>query len=354
MALVRRLAALLKPGGTDPSIGHGRGRGFGAITEAEIAANDPYGRHARVPGAISRRGWWLVLKRVWQQNNEDNLGVVAAGCAFYTLLAIFPAMTAFVAIYGIWFNPADVERQLSTVSSLLPPAAFSLINDRLVALTSAGTARLGWGAALGLIIALYSATAGTKSLFAALNIVYDEREKRTFVAFNLQSLVFTLGSILGLVVALALVVVLPAALNFMGFGIVTDLIIRLIRWLLLTGLVMLSLSLLYRFGPSRRGAKWQWINPGAVLGTVLWLAASGAFSFYVTAFASYDKTYGSLGAVVVLMLWLWVSAYAVLLGGELNSELELQVVKDTTIGPDRPMGRRGAYAADNVASVPKN
>ena len=348
------MAGLFKPGGTNPNAGHGRGRGFHGISEAEIADRDPYGRHAQAPRKISRRGWWLVLQRVWQQNNEDNLGVVAAGCAFYTLLAIFPAMTAFVAIYGLWFNPADVERQLETVASLLPPAAFSLLNDRLTALTSTGNFKLGWGAALGLIIALYSATAGTKSLFAALNIVYDEREKRSFIAFNLQSIVFTLGSILGLVIALALVVVLPAVLNFLGFGGGTDLVLRLVRWPLLAGLVMLSLSLLYRFGPSRRGARWQWINPGAILGTLLWLLASAGFSFYVTSFASYDKTYGSLGAVVVLMLWLWVSAYAVLLGGELNSELELQVVKDTTIGPDRPMGRRGAYAADNVADVPKS
>lgn len=347
--LVESLRSLLKPGGTGSSGGLGRGRHAMPPLAGESVA-DRHGRFATSPVAIPPRGWWAVLKRVWQQNNEDNLGVLAAGCAFYTLLAIFPAMTALVAIYGIYADPADVGGQLATAAPLLPPAAFQLISERLNALTSTGATQLGWGAAFGIALALYSAMAGTKAVFSALNIVYEEREKRSFFAFNLQALVFTLGSILALIVTLSLVVGLPAVLGLVGLDRLVDLVLRLTRWPLLAALVMLAISVVYRFGPSRRAARWRWISPGAVFATLLWIVASIEFSWYVANFASYDKTYGSLGAVVILLLWLWVSTYVVLLGGELNAELELQTARDTTVGRDDPVGRRGAFVADNVAA----
>jgi membrane protein len=354
--IARTLRQLMRPAGAKPAgierdaaapVRRGR---HALMPSTEDESSEAIGLRAAWPSEIPPRGWWQVLGRVWQQNNEDDLGNIAASCAFYTLLAMFPAMSAFVALYGLAFNPADVERQLADVAPLLPSAVFTLLAERLKALVSTGNTSLGWGAALGLLVALYSAMAGTKALFSALNIVYEEREKRSFLAFNLQALVFTLGTILGLITALSLIVVLPAVLAFVGLSALTDLVLRSLRWPLLGVLLLLGISMLYRFGPSRRAAKWRWISPGALLATLLFLVASIGFSFYVANFASYDKTYGSLGAVVILLLWLWVSAYAVLLGGELNAELELQTLRDSTVGPDRRIGRRGAFVADTIAA----
>jgi membrane protein len=310
------------------------------------------GRDARGPGEIPAPGWWQVLGRVWRETISDQTSMTAASCAFFAMLALFPGISVLISLYGLAFDPAAIERQLQGVRGVLPAAAFDLVAQRLHDLASRPAAQLSWGLALGVLVALWSASAGTKALMSALNVAYEEEEKRGLIRFNLTALFFTLCGILGVVLALALIVGLPAFLRLEMVGPVGQLAARGVSYLLLLACVVLGLSLLYRYAPSRRRANWRWITPGSFVAAVAWLAASILFSFYVGRFASYDATYGPLGAVVVLLIWFYLSAFVVMLGAELNAELELQTSRDTTRGPERPLGRRGAFVADHVAAAP--
>ena len=311
-------------------------------------AGSPEGRDADRPGKIPWRGWKSILVRVKDQLLDYNLSVVAAGVAFYSLLALFPAIAVLVSVYGMAFDPADVRDQITALVTMMPAQAAQLIQQQIQAFVSRASEELGLAALAGLAVMLWSATAGVKTLFIALNIVYDEEETRGFIRFNLLAIGMTFGGILFAVLAFACVVALPVALGFIGLGGMAELAISALRWPVLALGVITVLAVLYRFGPDRKSARWRWLSWGAVSATLLWLAASVVFSFYISNFADYDKAYGSLGAVVILMMWIYISAYIVLLGAELNAEIEHQTAIDSTTGPPKPMGKRGAYVADTL------
>jgi membrane protein len=307
------------------------------------------GRDARHPAAIPWRGQKQVLRRTWREVTSDRISLIAAGCAFWATLALFPAISMLISTAGLMFNPATVESQLQVLRDLVPGPAYDLITGRVHDLASRGGTELGLSLLIGTLLTLWSASTGTKAMLSALNLAYEEREKRSYLRFQAIGLLMTLAGIVGLILAALLLVALPIAINFVGLGGHASFLLQAGSFVVMVLFVLLALSVLYRFGPSRQQARWHWITPGSVVATLLWLAASALFSFYVGHLAHYGATYGPLAAAVGVMMWFWVSAYAVLLGAELNSELELQTAKDTTIGPEQPMGRRGAYVADHVA-----
>jgi membrane protein len=296
-------------------------------------------------------GWRDVLWRVWRQLGDDHLSIAAAGVAFYAMLAIFPAITAFVSTLAAIADPGQIETQFVALRGIIPADGWRLLNDQVHAVVTADPQSLGLGAALGFLIALWSAGAGVRASMTALNIAYREREKRGLVRFYGLALLFTFGIILAGLFSLGVIVAVPVALNLVELGPLGRLLLRLAPWTVLGLFVAVCLGIAYRYGPSRAEAKTRWISPGALLATLLWLTASVLFSVYVANFPSYNQTYGALGAAVVLMLWFWLSAYAMLFGAVLNAELEHQVMPDTTTGRPRPARRlcrrpsgRGAVA----------
>ena len=328
-----------------------------AMPDLESQQARELGRTAEHPARIPWAGWKKVLMRTFSEMISDRIGLAAAGCAFYATLALFPAISTLVSLYGLAFDPATVEPQLRVLRDLLPRPAFLLISDRVHTLVSQPRGTLTISLIISTLVTLWSSSAGTKSILAALNIAYEEKETRSFIRFQATALTMTLCAILGAALAVALLVFLPAVLDFVprhfGFEAVeagTQTLLRVGTPILLLLFVGLSFSLLYRFGPCRRSASWHWITPGSLVATVLWLLASTGFSYYVGHVAGYDATYGPLGAVVGIMMWFFVTAYVVLLGAELNAELELQTAVDSTAGSPRPIGRRGAYVADHVAT----
>ncbi len=314
------------------------------------------GRHAHAPSQIPWRGWKQVLRRTFSEMISDRIGLAAAGCAFYATLALFPAISMLVSVYGLAFDPQTVEPQMRVLKHLLPGPAYSLIADRIHVLVSKDPSTLTISLIISVLVTMWSSSAGTKSMLAALNMAYDEKETRSFLRFQATALSMTLGGILGAALTLALLVFLPALLDFVPehFGMTlveaqTQTLIQFGSPVLMVVFIALAFSLLYRFGPARQEARWYWVAPGAVISTVLWLIASAGFSYYVGHVASYDATYGPLGAVIGIMMWFFVTAYVVLLGAELNAELELQTTQDSTTGEPLPMGSRGAFVADNIA-----
>ena len=256
-----------------------------------------------------------------------------------------------MSLYGLFADPATIGEQLTSLSSILPGGAADIIGEQVKRIASKGGGSLSFGFVFGLAVALWSANAGMKAMFDALNVVYDEEEKRGFVRLNAASLVFTLGAIVVLILAVASFVVLPVVLNLVSFGPLIEKGLALARWPVLLVLVIAGFAVLYRFGPSRDGARWRWITPGSAFAAVAWLAGSALFSWYVSSFGSYNATYGSLGAVIGFMTWIWISTIIVLIGGELNAEMELQTLTDTTVGHPKPLGTRGAAAADQVGKA---
>ncbi|WP_061933686.1 YihY/virulence factor BrkB family protein [Aureimonas sp. AU22] len=308
------------------------------------------GRAADHPGQIPARGWKDVLWRTVQEFSADRLMLVAAGVTFYVLLALFPAITAMVSIYGLFTDASNFGDQMRVLSSFLPGGAMDIISEQMARVASKGETKLGFGLVFGLGLALWSANAGMKTLFDALNIVYEEEEKRGFVRLTLVSLFFTLCAIVFLIVALAGVVLLPIVLDFLRLGGVEPWLL-LLRWPLLLVVVVGGLSIVYRYGPSRARARWRWITPGAGIAAVLWVIFSIAFSWYAQNFGNYDETYGSLGAAIGFMTWIWVSTMVVLVGAEIDAELEHQTSRDSTTHPAQPMGRRGAKMADTLGEA---
>lgn len=316
------------------------------------AVENGRGRRAEQPHEIPARGWRDILLRVKGEVSKDHVGVLAAGAGFYSLLAIFPALAAAVSIYGLVLDPHDVEHQVSIVVGLIPEEAGAIITDQLASIVNQPRQSLSFGTIFALLFALWSASAAMQTLMTGLNIVYDEEERRGIFRFYATALGLTLGGILGTLIALSLIAALPAALNFIGLPKSVETVILLARWPLLAVFVMIGLAALYRYGPSREKPRWQWVSWGAVVATILWLAGSVLFSWYVSSFGSYNKTYGTLGAVVILLMWFYLTAYVVLLGGELNAEMEHQTAKDTTERRGAPLGARGAYMADTVGATP--
>ena len=306
------------------------------------------GREAGTPKDIPARGWKDILWRVKDQIKEDRLSIIAAGVAFYGLLAVFPGLIALVAIYGLAFDPAQVEQQVGALRGVLPPQAAEVLLGQLHELTTTDSTALGFGAIAGILLALWSASAGMRTLMEALNVAYDEDEKRGMIAFYGTALLLTLGAIFGTVIAISLVVAMPVALTFLGLGDALKWLISIGGVVILVITVMSGLAITYRFGPSRKTPQWRWVSWGAVIATLLWILGSVLFSIYVTRFGNYNETYGSVGAIVILLMWFLLSSYAVLIGAEVNAEMERQTRRDTTSGGEKPMGGRGAYAADTV------
>lgn len=270
-----------------------------------------------------RTGGTLIslLWRLKQRITEDNLSVIAAGVAFYAMLAVFPALIALVGLYGIAFDARQVDEQVSRLTAMLPPQAAQLIGEQVGEIASIDRSSLRLGSIVALLVALWSASAGVRALMTALNVAYDEEEKRGLVRFYATSLVLTLAAVVGAALAIGLIVAVPAALRFAGLGALAEGLIDYARWPLLALLMLAGLAIMYRYGPSRERPVWRWLNWGAVSAVALWLVGSALFSLYVSAFGSYNKTYGSLGAAVILLLWFLVTAYAMLVGAELNAEL---------------------------------
>ena len=309
------------------------------------------GRSARSPMEIPARGWWSVLKRVYREVGEDRVMLTTAGVTFYLLLALFPALAAFVSLYGVVSDPNTIAEHISFLGSVLPSGGVELIESQLAALIRQDVSALSIGFFGGLAIALWSANSGMKSIFDAMNVVYEETEKRGFIKYNLMSLAFTLGALLVGILSVSLIAVVPALLAALRLEGMTETLIRYLRWPLMFLAVTFAIAVVYRWAPSREVAKWRWITWGSALAAVTWLATSIGFSWYLENFADYQATYGSLGAVIGFMVWIWISVMILLVGAELNAELEHQTAQDTTTGPERRIGERGAEMADTVAPV---
>lgn len=310
------------------------------------------GREARTPSEVPPPGWRDILLRVKQRISHDRLSIIAAGVAFYALMAIFPALVALVALYGLAFDPQQVADQVGALGSMLPKEAADILLGELRDLTQTDRTALGAGAIVGIVLAFWSASSGIRTLMQALNVAYNEDEKRGFFRFYGTALLLTLGALVGFACVIGIIVALPLAASFLGLGPIAGTLVSLVRWPIVAIAVIVGLAIVYRYGPSREKPRWSWVSHGAVFATALWLAGSVLFSLYVGHFGSYNKTYGAAGAVVILLTWLLLSAYIVLIGAEINAESERQTRRDTTTGAEKPLGERGAYAADTVGRTP--
>ena len=318
---------------------------------ATIAAEEPgRGREADSPMQIPRKGWIDIVMRVKDEIATDHISLVAAGVAFYGLLAIFPAITALMSITGLLYNPTELVGALEGVTAVVPPDVSQMLLDQARSVAESETGGLTLGLVLGLGLALWSASAGVASLIEGINMAYDEKETRSFVKLKAMTIVMTLAMIVGVLLAATLAVVLPVVLSFMAISPALELLIRVLSYVPLALIVVAGIAIIYRWGPDREPAKWRWLTPGSIAATVLWLIASVGFSLYVQNFGSYNETFGSIAGVIVVLMWMWISAFVVLMGAELNSEIEAQTARDTTTSPREPIGHRGAVKADTIGA----
>ncbi|MBV2358408.1 YihY/virulence factor BrkB family protein [Thalassococcus sp. CAU 1522] len=310
-----------------------------------------HGRNATHPQEIPARGWLDVARRVWARQSKVNLGLLAAGIAFYGLLSLFPGLTALVAITGLVFDSSLLIDHSQTIAAVLPESARELVLGQLREVLGGDAASLTLAALFTLAVSLFSASRAVGNLIAGLNVVYEENETRGIIALTGLNIVLTVSLVLAFLVSLLAIAALPVLAGWLGALVPGDLIL-MVRWPILLAIAATGIAVLYRFGPDRRAAKWRWLSPGATLACLLWVAGSLGFNVYVQTFGSYNETFGALGGVIVLLTWLWLSAFILLLGALVDAELEAQTARDSTIGPDRPMGQRGAVKADTVAHGP--
>lgn len=305
---------------------------------------------AQRPRDISARGWMQIAKRVWAELKSDRVNFTAAGIAFYLMLAMVPALGAVMSVYGLVADRADVERQLQQADQIIPGEVMDLVAVELKRLAGNDLAA-GWGLVLGLGLAFWGGSKAMHALVTSMNVAYGEPDGRKFVKRKSLELVLTVCGVFFVILVLSLLAVVPAMMAYIQLGPLTQTLISISRWLLMFIAVMTWLAIIYRFAPYRRKAKWRWVTWGSFLGALLWILASALLTWYTSAFGDYSKTYGSLGAIVLLLLWFYMTGYSIMLGAELNSEMELQTTCDTTRGQDLPMGERGAYVADHVADL---
>jgi membrane protein len=309
------------------------------------------GRAAASPSEIPAKGWKDIFWRVYGNISDHRILALAAGMTYYSIFAIFPALAALVAIYGLFSDPVSLAKHLDDVAGVVPDGAVEIAREQLTRVASKGNQALGFTFLVGLAISLWSANAAMKSLFDTLNIVYGEEEKRGFLKLNAMSLGFTVAAVGFVLAALGAVVVIPVALQYLGLPSDADFLIRIARWPAMFLALAVGLAAIYRFGPSREAPRWRWITWGSVAATIMWIAASALFSFYAANFGAFNETYGSLGAAIGFMTWLWISAIAILLGAELNAEIEHQTTRDSTTGRPKVLGTRGAKMADTVGAA---
>ncbi len=318
------------------------------MSEGKIS-NTYRGEEAKWPHQIPLRGWVDIGKRVWHEMKADNVQIVSAGVAFYFFLAIFPTIVAAVSIYTLVLDPSRIEQQVSHLQLFLPEQSFNMLNNFLDPILEQSNHEIGWGLIISVLISIWSSNKGTSALFQGINIAYDESDNRNFFKKNLLTLLFTLGGVVLGFISLLIVIFFPLLIKDLGLAPEIEHVLGWIRWVILGVFLILALSMVYKIAPNRRNPRFMWVSWGAILGTIIWLGGSMAFSWYVGNFGSYDDLYGSFAAVAILMLWLFLTAFIVLMGAEINSEMEHQTRYDTTIGIDKPMGERNAYHADHCA-----
>jgi membrane protein len=309
------------------------------------------GRRALSPLQIPWTGWKDILWRTYEEIGEDRLLAIAAGVVFYSLLALFPAITAGVSVYALFADTSTIANHIADLSTLLPGGAIDIVSEQVRRIIERGTGELTLGFLVGLGVAIWSANAGIKAIFDALNVIYDEDEHRGFIKLNLVSLAFTIAAIAMVLLLMTSVVVVPIVLKYVGLGAIANGLIAYGRWPAIFVIGILGLALLYRFGPSREFPQWRWVTAGSIFAVAAWLIMSIGFSWYVASFGTYNATYGSLGAAIGMMMWMWLSVIVVLVGAELNSEIEHQTARDTTTGKPLPLGARGATMADTVGEA---
>ncbi|WP_432543923.1 YihY/virulence factor BrkB family protein [Kineococcus sp. SYSU DK002] len=304
------------------------------------------GENAESPTQIPAKGWFAVTKRAWAEAKDDQVPLLAAGVAFKAFLAIFPALTAAFLIWGIFGDPSQITNQINGISAI-PEEARNLVTSQ-VENVSAQKSTAGITAVVAILLALWSASSGVENLMAATNIAYDEKESRGFVKRKGTAFLLTIGAIVFMLLAIAFIGVAPVLVNALGASGAVSAVVNVLRWVLLLALVLVALAVVYRLAPDRDAPQAKWVSVGAGVATVLWLVVSAGFSIYVSTAgqSSYAKNYGAMAGVVVLLMWLWLTSYAILLGAEVNAESEKQTDKDTTVGPEQPMGERDAVAAD--------
>lgn len=306
-------------------------------------------RRATSPLSVTRHGWWGILWRVYGSIQQHHIGMMASSIAFYGLLSLFPAIAALISIWGMYADPIQVQQQLINLDQFIPSEAASIIEHQAEVVTANAGRGLNLTAIGSLLFTLYSASKSVQSFTEGLNIIYGEKEQRHFLVQIILNIVLTLGMIMLAIFMLFSVAILPAVMNFFPFADTLMMSLYYLRWLIMLCIITLGIAVLYRFGPNRSAPRWEWLSMGTLASTLLWILGSLGFSLYVSHFGSYNSTYGSIGAVVVLLMWFWLSAYIILLGASINCELERTTEKDTTTGRSKPMGQRNAYAADTVA-----
>jgi membrane protein len=319
-----------------------RARSAGLAATPAGSLPQEYDARSDSPPTDRRANWKSILWRLYERSNDDRLLATAAGVVFFGLLAVFPAVTALVSSYGLFTDPMTIGANLQTLALMLPEGSFQIVQDQISRVLEKGPAALGGTFLFGLALALWSANAGVKAIIDALNVVHEVRETRSFIRLNLLSLAFTTGGIAALLLMVSAVVAFPLAFDHIGLSPEGRLILSLARWPLLFAVLLVALAVLYRFGPNRPAARWEWTRAGTLAAALLWIAGSAALSWYLSNFGNYSATYGSLGAAIGLMMWMWMSATVVLFGAELNSEIEHQTA---TGGARVPLPGHPARAA---------
>lgn len=322
----------------------------GSEPAAEAFREHARGRDAERPSEIPWRGWFDVAWRVYRQLAHDHVMLVAAGATFYFLLALFPGLGAFVAVYGILADPATIADHVDLLAGVAPTGGVELIRNQLAALARQSGNTLSYALLTGLAVSIWSVNNAIKALFEAMNIAFNEKEKRGFFAVNLLSLGFSFGAMLLGILLIFAIGVVPTVLALFSLEGLAPVLLALLRWPVTLAVVGVGIILLYRYGPSREPAKWRWLTWGAAFATAIWLAMSFGFSLYLENFANYNATYGTLGAVIGLMVWVWLSVVILIVGAEIDAEIEHQTMLDSTTGDPLPMGQRGAVVADTVGA----
>ncbi len=318
-----------------------------------LRADEPgRGRDARSITQIPLSGWRDILLRVWEEIGRDRVGLTAAGVTFYVVLAMFPAMVLIISLYGLITDAAALNEHLSLLEGVAPPTAIEMIGAELERISAIQSNELGVAVLVAAVFALWSANGAMKALFMAMNVAYGEAETRGFIARTGLTLGFTVAGIVLLVAVLNAIVLVPVVFDYVGVSVLGRFVGAVLPSILLVLLLLAAVTALYRFGASRRRPRWRWVSVGAVGATLLVIAASAAFSFYLSRWGTYGATYGSLGTAIALMMWIYLTTFIVVAGAELNAEIEHQTAQDTTVGSDLPMGERDAYVADTVGEIP--
>jgi membrane protein len=310
-----------------------------------------HGRAATSPLHIPARGWRDIALRVKEEWGDDNVGISAAAVAFYSFLALIPALAALVSILGLVAQDGNAQDVIERLFGALPDEAQQLLTDQLEAISEQSSGSLSFGLALGVTLSIWSASGAIGQLMNTINIAYDEEETRGWFRRKAIALGLTLGAIAYVAGAIFLVVALPRIIEGSALGVGLRQFLNIMIWPVLALSFMVALAVLYRISPDRSDARWRWVSVGSIFAVVAWVAVTLGFQFYVNRFGSYNETYGSLAGVIVALLWFWLTAVIVLLGAEINAEMEHQTAHDTTVGGDQPMGQRGAVKADTLGEL---